>query len=158
MTSSGIVASSGARRAPGGPRAPLPWLLRRANQRYRTAIKKRLAECGYEEFPQPGYWALMILASGGADASRLIAEMGISKQAVSKLVDVLVTEGFVDRKPNDADRRRTDLLLSAKGRRAADAIGEAVQATEDTFVRELGPERFADLVETLSQLTQPHEG
>ena len=84
--------------------------------------------------------------------------MGISKQAVSKLVDVLVTEGFVDRKPNDADRRRTDLLLSAKGRRAADVIGDAVQATEDTFVRELGPERFADLVEMLAQLAQSRPG
>jgi DNA-binding MarR family transcriptional regulator len=158
MTSGGILASSGARRAPGGPGAPLPWLLRRANQRYRSAIKNRLAECGFGELPQPGYWALMILASGGADASRLIAEMGVSKQAISKLVDVLVMEGFVDRKPNDADRRRTDLLLSAKGRRAADVIGEAVRATEDTFVQELGPERLAGLVETLAQLTQPHQG
>ncbi len=152
------MASPGERPAPGGRRAPLPWLLRRANQRYRAAIKERLAECGYEQLPQPGYWALMILASGGTDASRLIGEMGISKQAVSKLVDLLVTEGFVDRRPNDADRRRTDLLLSAKGRRAADVIGDAVRATEDTFVRELGPERFADLVEILAQLTRPDEG
>ena len=37
---------------------------------------------------------------------------------------------------------------------AADVIGDAVRATEDTFVRELGPERFADLVEILAQLTQ----
>jgi DNA-binding MarR family transcriptional regulator len=146
------------RRAPGRPRPPLPWLLRRANQRYRGAIKRRLAEFGYEELPQPGYWALMLLADGGADASRLIGEMGISKQAVSKLVDTLVTEGFVDRKPNDADRRRTDLLLSGKGRRAAHVIADAVQATEDTFVRQLGPDRFADLVEMLTELAQSHQG
>ena len=72
-------------------RGPVAVAARRANQRYRSAIKDRLAECGFGELPQPGYWALMILASGGTDASRLIAEMGISKQAVSKLVDVLVT-------------------------------------------------------------------
>ena len=69
--------------------------------------------------PQPGYWALTILARGGTDASLLIGEMGVSKQAVSKLVDTLVTTGFVHRRPNDTDRRRTDLLLSVRGGQAA---------------------------------------
>jgi DNA-binding MarR family transcriptional regulator len=130
----------------------LPWLLRRSNQRYRAAVRQRLAENGYEGLPQPGFWALMTLARGGTDAGELIREMGISKQAVSKLVEALVTAGFVERKPNEADRRRMDLLLTEKGRRASDVIGEAVQATEDTIVAELGAERFADLVRTLTQL------
>ena len=133
---------------------PLPWLLRRTSQRYRTAIRDCLAERGFDELPQPGYWALMILSRGGTDASQLIAEMGVSKQAVSKLVDTLVTLGFVDRKPNTSDRRRTDLRLSAKGRQAADVIGEAVRTTEETLVSELGANRYEDLVRMLTQLTQ----
>jgi len=137
----------------GGP-APLPWLLRRTNQRYRAAIRDRLAECGFDELPQPGYWALMVLARGGTDASELISEMGVSKQAVSKLVDALVTMGFVERKPNRADRRRSDLRLSAKGRRAAEVIGDAVRTTEEAFVNELGFERFADLVQMLVQVNR----
>ena len=132
---------------------PLPWLLRRTSQRYRTAIRDCLAERGFEELPQPGYWALMILSRGGTDASQLITQMGVSKQAVSKLVDALVTLGFVDRKPNAADRRRTDLRLSTKGRQAADVIGEAVRTTEETLVSELGAKRFEDLVQILTQLT-----
>ena len=134
--------------------APLPWLLRRTNQHYRTAIRDCLAERGFDELPQPGYWALMILSRGGTDASKLIGEMGVSKQAVSKLVDTLVTLGFVYRKPNGTDRRRSDLLLSAKGRLAADVIGEAVRTTEETFIDELGAKRFSDLVAMLTQLTR----
>jgi DNA-binding MarR family transcriptional regulator len=137
----------------GGP-APLPWLLRRTNQRYRASIRDRMAERGFDELPQPGYWALMVLARGGTDASHLISEMGISKQAVSKLVDALVKMGFVDRMPNGADRRRSDLRLSAKGRQAADVIGEAVRTTEETFVNELGVKRFGDLVQMLTQVTR----
>ncbi len=94
----------------------------------------------------------MILARGGTDAGQLMSEMGVSKQAVSKLVDALVAGGFVDRKPNDADRRRTDLRLSANGRRAARVIAAAVQTTEDRFISELGAERFADLVQMLAHL------
>jgi len=134
--------------------AQLPWLLRRTNQRFRGAIGDSLAARGYAGLPQPGYWALMILARGGTDARQLISEMGISKQAVSKLIDALVAGGFVDRKPDDTDRRRTKLMLSARGRRAADAIADAVRETEDAFTGELGTERFADLVGMLEQLAR----
>ncbi len=153
MTNEGAATSDVGPVLFGGP-APLPWLLRRTSQRYRASIRARLAECGFDELPQPGYWALMLLARGGVDASHLISEMGISKQAVSKLVDALVKMGFVDRKPNGADRRRSDLRLSAKGRRAADVIGDAVRTTEETFRNELGAKRFEDLVKMLTQLTR----
>ncbi len=132
----------------------LPWLLRRTSQRYRIAISDCLSERGLDELPQPGYWALMILSRGGSDAGQLIAEMGVSKQAVSKLVDALVTLGFVDRTPNAVDRRRTDLRLSAKGRQAAMIIGEAVRTMDETLAGELGPKRLDGLVQMLTQLTQ----
>jgi DNA-binding MarR family transcriptional regulator len=145
--------SSNDQSSPGEASGRLPWLLRRTNQRYRAAIRDRLVDSGFEGLPQPGYWALMVLADGGSDARQLIGEMGVSKQAVSKLVDALVAGGFVDRRPNGADRRRTDLQLSAKGRQAADAIAAAIRGTEEALVREIGTERFAGLVEILEQLT-----
>jgi DNA-binding MarR family transcriptional regulator len=153
MTNKGAATSEVGPGLFGGP-APLPWLLRRTSQRYRASIRERLAERGFDELPQPGYWALMVLARGGTDASHLIREMGISKQGVSKLVDALVKLGFVDREPNGADRRRTDLRLSAKGRQAADVIGGAVRTTEETFVNELGVKRFEDLVQMLTEVTR----
>jgi DNA-binding MarR family transcriptional regulator len=139
---------------PGRPPAHLPWLLRRVNRRFRSMIGQRLSESGLT-VPQPGYWALMALARGATDAGQLVEAMGVSKQAVSKLVDVLVTSGFVDRTPNDADRRRTDLRLSAMGRRAAGVIEDATRAVEGTFVAELGSERFTSLVRMLARLAAP---
>lgn len=136
-----------------GPSTVVPWLLRRTNQRYRAAVRERLEQRGLTGLPQPGYWALTVLASGGTDARHLIGGLGLSKQAVSKLVDTLVTGGYVERRPNPTDRRRTDLVLSASGRRAADAIADAVRATDAVFARELGTERFAELVELLGALT-----
>ncbi|MGD0391435.1 MAG: MarR family transcriptional regulator [Acidimicrobiales bacterium] len=156
MTNSGLDAT-GIRPGLGGQAARLPWLLRRTNQRYRAAIRERLAARGFAELPQPGYWALMILAQGGTDARQLIREMGISKQAVSKLVDALVSGGFVERKPNDADRRRMDLLLSSRGHHAAEVVADAVRETEEAVTRELGVDRFAELVQMLEQLTWPRD-
>jgi DNA-binding MarR family transcriptional regulator len=132
----------------------LPWLLRRTNQRYRAAIRDRLVANGFGELPQPGFWALRIISRGRTDAGQLIAEMGISKQAVSKLVENLVTSGFIERRVNESDRRRTDLVLTAKGRRAAKAIGQAVRATGEIFVAELGADRFTDLVQTMALIAE----
>lgn len=116
-----------------------------------------MAESGLAELPQPGYWALMVLAGGGTEAGQLVDEMGVGKQAVSKLVDVLVTSGLVIRKPNHTDRRRKDLLLSAKGRRAASIIEDAARATEASLIAELGADRFASLVQMLTQLASGQE-
>lgn len=143
--------------APGSrrePPTPLPWLLRRVNQRYRAAVGARLAAAGFGDLPRPGYWALSALAGGTGDAGRLVSEMGASKQAVSKLVDALVDAGYVDRQANHADRRRTDLLLTARGRKAVAVIEKSVRATEERFATELGTESLAGLVRMLEHLAR----
>lgn len=130
----------------------MPWLLRRVNQQYRSAIRARLTERRLGDLPQPGYWALTALARGVHDASHLMIEMGVTKQAVSKLVETLVTAGYVDRKSNRADRRRSDLLLTTKGRKAVGIIESAVGATERRFIAEVGAEEFGQLRDALLHL------
>ncbi|MHB1584840.1 MAG: MarR family winged helix-turn-helix transcriptional regulator [Acidimicrobiales bacterium] len=131
---------------------PMPWLLRRVNQRYRAATAERLAAAGFGDLPQPGVWALMAIAGGAGDPGRLTARMGVSKQAVSKLVDRLVAAGYVERRPNPSDRRRTDLALSADGRRAVRVIATAVRATERQMAAELGADSFDQLGQLLTEL------
>jgi DNA-binding MarR family transcriptional regulator len=135
-----------------GGALPLPWLLRRVNQRYRTEIAERLAEASLSDLPQPGTWALMAIARGEGDPSLLVARMGVTKQAVSKLLDRLVASDFIERTPNAADRRRTDLVLTSRGRKAVRIMTAAVAATEQAIVTELGAESFADLMRMLAQL------
>jgi DNA-binding MarR family transcriptional regulator len=126
---------------PAEGRAPLgatPWLLRRVNQRYRDAMREALTAAGFGDLPQPGYWAIGGIGAGALDATDLVGQMGISKQAVSKLVDSLVDAGYLERKANAADRRRTNLALTKRGRQAAAVIAAAVAKTESIMARELG--------------------
>jgi DNA-binding MarR family transcriptional regulator len=81
-----------------------------------------------------------------------MVEMGVTKQAVSKLVDTLVTAGYVDRRSNQADRRRSDLHLTTKGRKAARIIESAVKSTERGFIAEVGAESFGQLRQALDRL------
>lgn len=155
MTTIGTAVGADRPRGVTTPATPLPWLLRRVNQRYRADIGHSLAERGFGQLPQPGYWALSVLARGGTEASDLTREMGVSKQAVSKLVDLLVSSGFVVREPHATDRRRTMLGLSARGRAAAAVIEEASRGTEAAMVEALGEDRFASLVQMLTKVAGP---
>lgn len=135
-----------------GEPLPLPWLLRRVNQRYRVGVAERLGAAGLGELPQPGMWALMAIAVGVSEPNQLAVRMGVSKQAVSKLVDRLVGTDFVERAANDADRRRTDLRLTTRGRKAVRVIEAVVRDTEQKMAAELGPQSFAELTRMLEQL------
>lgn len=130
----------------------LPWLLRRVAQRFRTETASALAAAGLGDLPQPGVWAVMAIAGGANEPGQLVDRMGVSKQAVSKLVDRLVAVDVVQRVPVHADRRRTGLALTARGRQAVRTIGAAVRSTERAMASELGPEQFALLVGLLGQL------
>lgn len=122
------------------------------NQHYRSRIKVGLDDAALGDLPQPGYWALMALGRGVRDASALTREMGITKQAVSKLVDTLVSSGYVEREPDRIDRRRTALAMTPKGRWAVGVITAAVDETEQTFIATLGATSFAQLTHMLEQL------
>lgn len=161
LTNLGAAPPEDARRqtppqAPGAqPPARLPWLLRRVNQRYRAEVVGALEEAGFGKIPQPGYWALMAAAGGASDARHLVSVMGVSKQAVSKVVESLVAGGFLERRPHGADRRKIDLLLTQKGRRAVEAIEAAVDRTDRRLAAELGSTSLDRLQRMLERLADP---
>ena len=123
------MASSDRRSRPetGLPPAPDPqalsWLLRRAVRRYAAPVAEALDGAGFGDLPQRGVWAVSALAQSkpGLSGRDLVNRMGISKQAVSQLVESLVAMGYVARRPAPDDRRRTLLQLTTRrARRGAD--------------------------------------
>jgi DNA-binding MarR family transcriptional regulator len=120
----------------------LHWLLRRTVRRYRAPALTALQRNGFGDLLQQGVWAISALAAPGLKISArdLVTRMDISKQAVSQLVDTLVAEGYVDRRPDTEDRRRTLLKLTPRGQAAARIIGEAVDEVESEMAVRIGDE------------------
>ena len=65
--------------------------------------------------------------------------IGISPQAATKMADSLERRGYVERKDDDADRRRVVLHLTDLGRRYERAIIEVVDASTSRFARASRP-------------------
>jgi DNA-binding MarR family transcriptional regulator len=102
-----------------------PALLRHARNTYAVAMRKALGEAGFEDLPKNGLYVIggMALGAGETPLGQLIAELRISKQAAGQLVDTLVARGYLERAVDEDDRRKLNVALTERGRRAA-----AVQA------------------------------
>ena len=155
------------RRAQSQPNLPparhpqaLSWLLRRAVRRYASPVSKALAAGGFGDLPQRGVWAISALARAepGLSGRDLVTRMGISKQAISQLVETLVSLGYVARRPSADDRRRTLLSLTTRGRGAARIIDATVAATEETMANTIGRERLRELHRALVELDEASVG
>lgn len=131
-----------------------PWLLRQVSRRYRARVAAALRAATLGSLPQSGAWVLVALASGRRDASELVGTIGVTKQAVSKVLDALVAAGYVARSANPADRRRTDLSLTDEGQRAVATLRTAVQAADRAFATEVGESAWRTTIETLGTLAR----
>jgi DNA-binding MarR family transcriptional regulator len=134
----------------------LSWLLRRAVRHYAAPVSKALAAGGFDDLPQRGVWAVSALAQTepGLSGRDLVTRLGISKQAISQLVETLVTLGYVDRRAAANDRRRTLLHLTGRGRGAARIIDATVAEMEEAMADTIGRERLHELHRALAELDE----
>jgi long-chain acyl-CoA synthetase len=74
----------------------------------------------------PQYRVMGILAEGSAAASGLANRLVVRPSSVTAIIDGLVARGLVDRRQEDADRRRIALRLTAEGERTVAEADETV--------------------------------
>lgn len=80
-----------------------------------TELHDRLSELGFEDIrPAHGFMFKRILPNG-ATGIELAEYLGISKQAVSKMVDSLENSGYVTRKTHPTDKRGKIIILTERG-------------------------------------------
>jgi long-chain acyl-CoA synthetase len=79
----------------------------------------------------PQYRVLGILAEGAAAASGLADRLAVRRPSITALIDGLVARGLVDRRQEDADRRRVTLRLTDEGTRT---LAEADRAVDEYLI------------------------
>jgi DNA-binding MarR family transcriptional regulator len=108
----------------------VPALLRGARGAYGNTIASMLAAAGYDDLPRNGPFVIGGMANHGGSAVDMIQGLGVSRQAVSQLIDTLVLRGYLDRRVNRDDRRRIDIELTERGRAAAAVVRAAVKSVD----------------------------
>ncbi|MFB6692431.1 MarR family winged helix-turn-helix transcriptional regulator [Streptomyces sp. CH8.1] len=78
--------------------------------------------------------------------------MGITRQSVQRIADLLVAKGLAEYAPNPAHRRAKLLRPTQEGRAAVDRIGPGHAAMAARLAAELGDTAFAETVRVLERL------
>ncbi|MGZ6247378.1 MAG: MarR family winged helix-turn-helix transcriptional regulator [Vulcanimicrobiaceae bacterium] len=66
----------------------------------------------------------------------------------------LISSGYVTMRSGVTDKRRREIRITAKGRRALDAARPLWNSAQDEVARQLGSQRYKQLLELLSDLRQ----
>jgi DNA-binding MarR family transcriptional regulator len=126
--------------------------MRAARNTYVVAVRGPLAKSGFDDVPRDGVFTISAIASGDISSPELGGLLGVSKQAVSQLLDRLVLRGYVVRSIDTEDRRRMRLALTDRGKEVAAVCRLAVDRVERRIAETVGQERVLHTRQTLQAL------
>lgn len=125
-----------------------PTLMRAARGAYAQSIRSHLHAIGVHDLPRNGAFILAGIGPSGGPRQDLPTGLGVSKQAVSQLIDVLVSRGYLTRSPDPGDRRRNSLRLTGRGQEVVDAVLHGVADVNERLLERVS----ADQVEAMRQV------
>lgn len=91
---------------------------------------------------------------GSCAVSEISSDLGVTNAAASQMLDRLVSQGFIVRQEDPADRRVKRVALTERG---TSAVGETVEARRrlvDQLARSMSPEDRSKAIEGLKVLTR----
>ncbi len=128
------------------------WRLWRVSRQWKEAFDAGMRERGYPWFGEARSNVIAHLGRDGTRQKELGQRMGLSKQAVQQLVDELVAEGLVERRPDPADKRGNIVVFTRVGLSMLADANVVKLTIEDAYRAKLGSGAFRDLLLALKKL------
>jgi DNA-binding MarR family transcriptional regulator len=100
----------------------------------------------------------MAIAAEPKTAIALARELGISKQAIAQLLEVLLEERYVERRTNPDDRREQLIRLTGKGRAVTRKAARILDEIEQRWAMDVGSDTLARLQEAAQTIATAEPG
>jgi DNA-binding MarR family transcriptional regulator len=113
-----------------------------------------LAEEGFDDLHPRHGAVLAYLDEGGVRATELARLSGQHKQVVGTMIDELETLGYVERKPDPADRRAKLVCPTARGLAQAQAADRIMSSIHERHARRIGRDTFTMFKAALADVTE----
>jgi DNA-binding MarR family transcriptional regulator/catechol 2,3-dioxygenase-like lactoylglutathione lyase family enzyme len=131
-----------------------PTLMRAARGAYAQSIQARLHAIGVDDLPRNGVFVLAGIDPTGGPRQDLPTGLGVSKQAVSQVIDVLVSRGYLTRSPDPGDRRRISLELTGRGQQVVDAARHGVEDVNQRLLERVSADQVEAMRVVLAALAE----
>jgi DNA-binding MarR family transcriptional regulator/catechol 2,3-dioxygenase-like lactoylglutathione lyase family enzyme len=131
-----------------------PTLMRAARGAYAQSIRAQLNAIGVDDLPRNGVFILAGIDPAGGPRQDLPTGLGVSKQAVSQVVDVLVNRGYLTRSPDPSDRRRNSLELTGRGQEVVEAVRHGVEDVDQRLLARVPADQVEAMRVVLATLAE----
>ncbi|UYQ91875.1 MarR family winged helix-turn-helix transcriptional regulator [Chitinophaga horti] len=117
-----------------------------------TKLMDRLHSMGYENFKMGDMVCLANVQLDGTINNELAKKAKITKQAMSKVVKSLETEGYIYTRKHETDNRASVIYLTDRGKDLAITAFECVREIQADYVSIIGEDDSEKLREILTKL------
>ena len=131
-----------------------PTLMRAARGAYARSIRAQLHSIGIDDLPRNGAFLLAGIDTTRGPRQDLPSDLGVSKQAVSQVIEILVSRGYLTRHADPGDRRRVVLELTGSGQEVVAAIERGVDSVDHRLAERVPADQIAAMRSALIALTE----
>lgn len=141
------------------PGTPLARLLAIAYRQLIEDLHQELRERGWDDV-RPAYGFVLLAArETPVTVSGLAAQLGMTKQAASKLAEAMTADGLLDRQLGDgADGRQRPLVLSPRGHRLLTEVEAVYAELEAAWAARIGVDAVERLRRDLTTVVAEPDG
>lgn len=115
-------------------------------------LNERMSELGFKDIRPVHGFMFSFINPNGATGIEIAEYLGITKQAVSKMVDSLEKSGYVIRQAHPTDKRGRIIVLTERGLLVMKLKEEIIAEIEKCCIENIGIERMQMLKEDLTKL------
>jgi len=127
-------------------------LLRSPFNKLVEEIHEELARRGHPEIRPAHGTVFQFIGKHGARITDMAEKAHMTKQSMSYLVEYLEERGYVERRPDETDRRAMLFSLTKKGWKVVDAAEKAIANVQKDWEKRMGKSAYRQLTELLARL------
>lgn len=116
----------------------------------RTALAEQLLDQGL--YAGQDKIMLALDRENGLTPGQLAEKLGVRPPTITKTINRLAAQGFLEKRPSETDARRAHVFLTESGAEAIRAIERSVQKTERQALKSLDKEEQKALVSLLARV------
>ena len=130
--------------------------MRDAHSAVDAEVAGAATRAGFSELKPGHHIVLRNLGENGARPSEMAAAAGVTRQAITKVVDDLERRGVVRREPDPVDGRGVIVRYTERGLEGLAVARRRMAAMEADFAARIGADRWAEVRTALETLFSEH--